>query len=154
MRGKTRPYPYKEIIMKQDENSAGYYRVKLNGTNSSIRVFVHRLVAEHFLIPDEERKVVNHIDGDKKNNSVENLEWVTQSENNLHSFYVLKNEINTTGINQKSPVLKIDKETGEVLDRYESIREASESNGKLGHISCVCIGRRRSAGGYYWKYAS
>nr|WP_289038261.1 HNH endonuclease signature motif containing protein [uncultured Allobacillus sp.] len=47
---------------------------------------IHRLVAEHFVDRKEGKDYVNHIDGDKNNNSAENLEWVTQSENQIHAY--------------------------------------------------------------------
>lgn len=72
-------------IKKPDKNSCGYWRVTLQNKhhNPSIeRHFVHRLVAEHFIQGSGE---VNHIDSDKDNNNVSNLEWCTRKENELHS---------------------------------------------------------------------
>ena len=70
-----------------DINNYGYYRVTLYHNNKKQKFFRHRLVAIHF-IPntDEAKTFVNHIDGDKSNNTVANLEWVTQSENEKHAF--------------------------------------------------------------------
>lgn len=53
--------------------------------NKVYRQYVHRLVAEAFLPPDETRYEVNHIDGNKSNNHVSNLEWATHSENHRHA---------------------------------------------------------------------
>ena len=69
-----------------DINNCGYYRVSLYNQGQSKKYFRHRLVAEHFLDKPEEKDFVNHIDGDKSNNSLENLEWVSQSENEKHAF--------------------------------------------------------------------
>ena len=69
-----------------DINNCGYYRVSLYNQGQSKRYFRHRLVAEHFLDKPEGKDFVNHIDGDKSNNSLENLEWVSQSENEKHAF--------------------------------------------------------------------
>lgn len=76
----------KEKILKPDTNHDGYARVGLckEGLNSTHKV--HRLVATAFLQKKDDGNVVNHIDGNKSNNSVKNLEWVTQSENVLHSY--------------------------------------------------------------------
>lgn len=68
-------------VLVQDENSTGYKRVSLCKNGIVKRVFVHRLVAEHFVEGYEEGRVVNHIDGDNQNNHKDNLEWVTPSEN-------------------------------------------------------------------------
>ena len=69
-----------------DINNCGYYRVSLYNQGQSKRYFRHRLVAEQFLDKPEGKDFVNHIDGDKSNNSLENLEWVSQSENEKHGF--------------------------------------------------------------------
>lgn len=59
--------------------------LSVNGKHKTFRV--HRLVAKAFCIQDDITKIhVNHIDGNKANNKADNLEWVTQSENNLHSY--------------------------------------------------------------------
>lgn len=78
-----------------DVNNFGYYRVKLYSKGRSERFFRHRLVATHFIPNPNGCKFVNHIDGDKSNNSVFNLEWVTQSENEKHAFQLgLKRKTN------------------------------------------------------------
>lgn len=73
-------------ILKSQKNTSGYNQVSLyNGSRSSRKVhFVHRLVAKAFI--DGEKDSVNHIDGNKDNNNVDNLEWVTKSENTVHAY--------------------------------------------------------------------
>lgn len=67
-------------ILKQNLNSSGYYRVSLKRKH----LFVHRLVAIAFIDNPNNYPVVNHLDEDKTNNSVSNLEWCTQSHNVLY----------------------------------------------------------------------
>lgn len=67
-----------------DYNSCGYKRVTLYNNKTSLKFFRHRLVAEYFVDGYVRQKQVNHIDGNKENNSKNNLEWVTQSENEQH----------------------------------------------------------------------
>ena len=71
-------------ILKNIVDSLGYVRVSLCKENKPKPQKIHRLVAEHFLKPSE-YKVVNHIDGNKENNSVENLEWCNASQNRKHA---------------------------------------------------------------------
>lgn len=74
----------KETILKPIKTNRGYLRVKLCKENKVSKVRVHRLVAEAFIKKPELE--VNHIDGNKENNSVENLEWVTPRENKKHAW--------------------------------------------------------------------
>lgn len=73
-------------VIKQQVGGLGYVRVELWENGKGRKYLVHRLVAQAF-IPNPERKPqVNHIDGDKSNNKISNLEWVTQSENQIHAY--------------------------------------------------------------------
>lgn len=73
-------------IMKQGVHSFGYRYVILSKNNESKNLLVHRLVAEAFISKIEGKTDVNHIDGNKYNNSVDNLEWVSKSENMYHAY--------------------------------------------------------------------
>ncbi len=63
------------------DNGRGYLRVKLSNDGIVKNIRVHRLVASHYIPNPENKPEINHIDGDKTNNSIENLEWVTRIEN-------------------------------------------------------------------------
>lgn len=67
-------------------NNCGYKTIRLYDSDRIQKFFVHRLVAMMFLEEDDYTKQVNHIDCDKTNNRVDNLEWVTQSENEIHAI--------------------------------------------------------------------
>ena len=69
-----------------DINSSGYFRVTLSKEGKPTRRFVHRLVLEAFKPRPYGDFVVNHIDGNRHNNSIDNLEWVTRSENVLDGW--------------------------------------------------------------------
>ena len=70
------------------------------------RVYIHRLVADAFILNPENKSQVNHKDGNKHNNAVENLEWATSSENIKHSCKVLGNHIG-----EKNPLALFDNDT-------------------------------------------
>lgn len=71
-----KPNPHKDI---------GYYCVSLWKNNKGTTYYVHRLIAHHFIPNPDNKPEVNHIDGDRNNNNVSNLEWVTSSENSQHA---------------------------------------------------------------------
>ena len=80
-------------ICSQNENNCGYLRVELSNKGKRKKYFVHRLVAEIYVDGYSNGLQVNHIDGNKTNNCVSNLEWVSASENMRHSFKVLNRKV-------------------------------------------------------------
>lgn len=76
----------RERVLKPQMNERGYLFVSLYKNKKCIHAKIHRLVAQAFIPNEEEKKCVNHIDGDKTNNVVTNLEWCTHSENMKHAF--------------------------------------------------------------------
>lgn len=78
-------------ILSQCYTGAGYKKVTLRRDHKSYQVMTHRAVAMAFIPNPDKKGYVNHIDGDKANNVVSNLEWVTASENCLHSIRALGN---------------------------------------------------------------
>lgn len=73
----------KKLMGSISENGYRYYRLTHNGIKKML--YAHRLVAEAFILNLENKPVVNHIDGNKLNNNIENLEWATYSENSVHA---------------------------------------------------------------------
>jgi len=72
------------------ENVGGYLRVKLYKDGKGVKTLVHRIIASSFLPEPEQKKVlINHKDGNKQNNHVDNLEWCDYSENLIHAYDVL-----------------------------------------------------------------
>lgn len=144
-------------ILSQREATNGYLRVNLRTGNEKYEKpkvrSVHRLVAETFLIPAPGKECVNHIDGNKKNNSVSNLEWCTPKENTEHAIkhglmspdYISMNRLSfeasrrshqTEEYRQKmqqineeigitKTVLQIDINNGQTINRFKNCYEAA-----------------------------
>lgn len=75
----------KHKIMKQHPNEKGYLMVGLRKNNREYKKRVHRLVAQNFIPNPDNLPQVNHKDGNPRNNSITNLEWTTNTDNNEHA---------------------------------------------------------------------
>lgn len=112
-----------EKILKQSTNMWGYCIVTL--TKNSVRLphKVHRLVAKAFIPNYENKEQVNHIDGDKTNNHVENLEWNTRQENMSHAY--INNLYKDMTSDSNLIVLKDDE--GNIISQYSSFKALSDT---------------------------
>lgn len=141
-------YTQKEKLLK-NANNGQYLFVRLGRDGKYKNLFVHRMVAQAF-IPNVERKSdVNHKNGIKTDNRAENLEWNTRQENIIHSY---KSGLQKWTDEKKAKIGKrvICLDSGK---EYFSIEKAAEQTGiDRGNIGACCRGRRKTAGGYQWKY--
>jgi hypothetical protein len=76
----------KKRLLKPNIGKDGYQRIKLYKCNKNKTFLIHRIVADSYLSNDSNKPQVNHINGIKTDNRVENLEWCTASENVIHSY--------------------------------------------------------------------
>lgn len=88
--GNVKSLKYNKERILNKELSKGYYRFSLCLNNKTTHFLSHRLVALHFIDNSLNKPCVNHKDGNKLNNSIDNLEWCTHSENENHSYKELK----------------------------------------------------------------
>ena len=136
-------YKGSERILKLWDNGRGYLRVYLTKENTSKHIRVHRLVARAFIPNPYNLPEINHIDENKKNNSVENLEWCDRRYN---VNYGTRNERVSRKILQYS-------KSGEFIREWQGAREVERVLGIANsHIIDCCKGRYKSAYGFIWKY--
>jgi hypothetical protein len=141
------------------KSSDGYRIIRLNAKNNTFSTTIHRLVALLFISNLENKSYVNHIDGNRENNNINNLEWTTPSENSQHAH--------DSGLNKsKKYIYKLD-DNNNILNEYESLKVAYEdikkiklggnNEGKLGGLSSSLNlynkkGISRKYLGYYWCF--
>ena len=92
--GRVKSFKQGKVIILKPNFSNGYLRIKLLKSGERMYFSVHRLVAKAFIPNHSNKPEVNHIDGQKLNNYVGNLEWCTSSENRVHSYRL---ELNKSG---------------------------------------------------------
>lgn len=122
----------------------GYEIVYLRKDGKSNRHYVHRIVAETFIENPNSMEFVNHKDGRKYHNSVENLEWCDRSQNARHAYRIL-------GVGKTRKIAQYDKR-GNYIKTWSNAYEAHEKLGiSAGNINSCVNKYRRSAGGYRWE---
>lgn len=131
-------------LLKKKLDTHGYYVVDLFKNGAGKRMKVHRLVALAFIPNPENKATVNHKDGNTINNSIDNLEWASQLENNLHCINVLKKRF--------KPVASYNKD-GSLIKQYESVSAAAKDVGaEKTNIVKACRHRTKSCAGFVWEY--
>lgn len=148
---------YAGCILRLHYDKAGYLTVSLNlGHDKKKRYFVHRLVADAFIPRIIGKNIVNHKNGVRDDNRVENIEWCTTSENNLHAYRVLGRKSPSAGkYGKDNPKTKIvlQIKDGVVINQFYGCQEAANAVGcGKSAIHAVCGGRIKRAKGFQWKY--
>lgn len=160
-KGEEKYYDRKGIILKPTLDCNGYCRVTITFSDHRQKTFsVHRLVAKTFIPNPENKPQINHKDGVKTNNSVDNLEWVTVQENIVHAVKTGLNKGSKPWLgkkgadhNKSKPVIRCDLDWNEI-EEYASITEAAMNYGSTSHISSCARGERKTCAGFRWKYKS
>ena len=125
----------------------GYCHVGLTIDGKIRRFRVHRLVAIAFIENPENKPYVNHIDGCRSNNSVQNLEWCTPAENTQHAV--------RTGLMSPTREKRVIQYSldGEKIQEFISLSEAARQTGSQGaKITLCCQFQRKTHNGFQWRY--
>jgi hypothetical protein len=144
--GNVRSIKHINKNLKPFSNEKGYLYVSLMNNNKRYTRSIHILEATEFIPNPENKPTVNHNDGIKTNNYINNLEWATYSENNQHAY--------NTKLKKPSgkPIAQYNKENKK-LNEFNSGLEAERMT-SIGHMSIrkCCNHERKTAGGFIWKY--
>lgn len=124
-----------------------YCHVTLNINGKQKRMRVHRLVAEAFIENPENKPYVNHIDGNRGNNKVENLEWVTPSENIQHA---VDHGLMRSGVARR--VVQYDLKGNQMMTFESATEAARQIGGSQAHITQCCKRQRETDHDYQWRY--
>ena len=139
-------------------NKTKYFAVCLYKNGVYITKKIHRLIAEHFIPNPDNKPCIDHIDGNRQNNKISNLRWVTHKENHNNPITKVKHtklrkRKKTNAISwfkkMSKPVICI-----EANALFTSVNEAGRAlNIDARKICQVCKGKIQTIGGYHWKYA-
>lgn len=145
----------KEMILKSNKRPNGYYVVCLSKDKKTKNYYIHRLVAQAFISNPQNYKEVNHKDGNKQNNNVDNLEWCSRKQNIDHA---LKNGLRIMPKGEqvynarKVYQYALD---GKLIKIWKCVADiAREFNISASNIICCCLNKPKykTSHGYIWKY--
>lgn len=143
------------IVSVNYSNSKHYAHIPLTKDSVLKTTSLHRVVAQAWIPNPQNKPQVNHIDGNKKNNCVNNLEWVTNLENMHHAIEhgLQKDSIVRATEARMRGVFQI--KGDDIVAMYKCIRQAEQITGICSqNIFKVCQKQRHTAGGYAWRFAS
>lgn len=138
---------FNRIMKPKKSKKTGYLQIGLMINNKRKFFLIHRLVLSHFNpIENMEMLEVNHIDENKQNNHIENLEWMTSKEN---CNYGTRNQ----RLSEQQGIKVQCVETGKIYDNFHIA--AQETGTDISSINMCCTGyrNRHTANGYHWRYA-
>ena len=141
-------------VLKPQVDNKGYHRIRVTVEREKMNYKVHREIAKAFIPNPNNLPQVNHKDGNKNNNSVDNLEWITNRDNAHHA---IENGLWDSVIEgsrrenerRKRPV--IGHFTPDICRRFDSVADAERYIGSR-HVTDVLKGKRRHVKGWTFQY--
>lgn len=141
--------PISEKILNLPYDKDGYRTAYLSKDSNTITHKVHRLVAIAFIENKHNKPQVNHIDGNKSNNHVDNLEWVTNQENQLHAHDIgLFDHSNKT---RRKSVQQLTL-AGDLVKKWNSATECGRNGYSRECVRDCCLSKQKTYCGYRWVY--
>lgn len=138
------------------KTNTGYNAVTLSINKSKKPYLIHRLVAEAFIPNPENKPQINHKNGVRTDNSISNLEWVSNLENQIHSWKFLNRQNPHKGkFGDESCYFKVilQIKDNKIINRFNGAREAMRETGiHYKNISACCYGKRKQTGGFCWAF--
>ena len=134
----------------------GYYTVRLSKKSKVKNFRVHRLIGKAFIKNPNNYNIIDHINGIKTDNKFENLEWVTHKENTRRAWQqgLCTGTKGKLGIQNKKSIKILQLKNGKVINEFYGTYEAQRITGIANSsINECCRDKRKTAGGYEWKYA-
>ena len=130
----------------------GYCTIVLYKENKAKNLYIHRLVLSHFS-DEQENETVNHVDGDKQNNHIDNLEWLSYRDNNIHA---IENGLNSSKqrMNNKNSIKVAQYDLGgDLIKEYPSMRQAERETGISASEISAGVKKGWKYGGFIWRLA-
>lgn len=147
-------------MLKPTISTTGYLQIHLWKNNHEKNFKLHRLIALSFIPNPENKPCIDHINTNKMDNRVCNLRWVTHKENNNNPNTIEKHSGTKCCMygklgknnNKSIPILQFTK-NGELVKKWDSIMDIERELGiRQPHVSSCCKGKRKTTGGFIWRY--
>lgn len=156
--GRYKSFHFKKPKICKPNLVNGYLYARLYLNKKRERISIHRLVAIHFIANHENKPMVNHKDGNKQNNNINNLEWVTSRENINHAWdnglrIYTEKQRELTSLRFSKKVYQLDIASNKIIREFSSTIEASKYIGCSDvAISNCCTLKCDTVKGYRWRY--